>query len=232
MSQLKSLQGTWASTIVGSFSSILVTQSATSGNCAASTLGLCTLSDCAVIVPVDAGVVSTAPTNFSAGTLTLTNVLDGGLTIPPDVNNQYILPLPQERLWLDGVPLTISAAGATVPAFTLNADGPSDVVLTQPACGPTTCPAINRSSDLTVSWTGRSGLATFGLVAGLRSVVCQSPASAGQFVIPAAALSYLPAGNADLSVGAQVITPAQLVGPFLIQAVISGATTGRPTTLQ
>jgi hypothetical protein len=45
-------------------------------------------------------------------------------------------------------------------------------------------------------------------------------------------LSLLPAGNVELAVGATVRTPAQLVGPFLIEAVTSSASPSKTTLLQ
>ncbi|MDP3502659.1 MAG: hypothetical protein Q8S33_20135 [Myxococcales bacterium] len=231
INQTSSPQGAWNSTVLASFMSVLVTESVVSARCASTILGDCRFSDCTVQVPVDAGLVATAPTQFSAGPLTFTGLIDGGFTLPPDVNSLY-LSSGTQRLWLDGAQVAITAPGAAVPPFTVAFEGPSSLTLQLPLCGPQSCPAISRATDLTVRWTGQTGTASVGLNIGGKLLACQAPASAGQLVIPAAALSRLPTGNADFQLSASSSPPPQLVGGFLLQSTITSAKSALSVTLQ
>jgi hypothetical protein len=147
----------------------------------------------------------------SAGTLTITggqapvvlapvvdSLTDGGLAFTYDVSTVATPISP-------GDSLTITATGATVPAFSVDLVVPQPVTLTSPdpagamsASGWT----ISRSRDLPFAWTGGStGNVRFwvGQSVGATSTIidCEAPASSGSGVIPAAALGYLtpaPAG--------------------------------------
>jgi hypothetical protein len=107
-------------------------------------------------------------------------------------------------LWSGGETITVTAAGADVPAFTAHATAPARVTVTAPAAGMLTLP---RSADLTVTWTnGGAGEVHLTLDADPSaplqgsSLDCRFPSSAGTATVPSAALQLLPAGHAQLQI--------------------------------
>jgi hypothetical protein len=154
---------------------------------------------CTLIVPLTHQIFSDVGT-FSAGTLALTSSGESPVTFLPgglDGGIQYGGRLPQA--FPQGSTFTVSASGATAPAFSVTVRMPDPFVLTAPslsddAGAPLT---VSRSSDLPVTWTaGTVGMAQLGVSdkAGMTAVECLFPESAGAGVIPAALLSQLPAG--------------------------------------
>jgi hypothetical protein len=180
----------------------------------------------ATVLEIDAGAGScivtqlTTPTtghftpavvaSVSAGTITLVDGQKSALLIPQvqplaDGGSSlgYVLS-PASMRFLPGDTLTISASGATVPAFSAEIIVPKAVTLIQPDLRSSSLTVV-RSRDLPVVWTGggATGEVTFGLNedvgATTTSVSCRSPASTGRAVIPASALGYLTASSASSS---------------------------------
>lgn len=160
-------------------------------SCTTKTSGGCTLSICQVPEPAK-------PPYASAGTLTLT----GGartLTLTPNADKSYTTLVDNtQTLWNGGEPLTLTASGADVPAFTTQLTAPTPVVITSPlppgAGGPI---SISRASDLQMTWTGGNGKVRGGIsvsyASSTASLICVAAASAGSYTLPAAMIAQLPA---------------------------------------
>jgi hypothetical protein len=130
------------------------TRSGSTGiSCTHTTVGACTVDDCD---NGDGGMVTF--TSDSAADLTLAGTLaDGGvkMTFGSSGYSPYDF---QGRLWNPGDMITLSAAGATVPAFSgKTITGPGDLIVTSPNCGGSDCGSLSRSADLNVAWTGNPG---------------------------------------------------------------------------
>jgi len=139
------------------------------------------------------------------------------------------------------------AGGSNVPAFTWSMTLPSNVV-------PTNLPSkVNRSQDLTLTWSGGAGfnvVTIFGytgvpVTAGQLSYVefiCNADASAGQFTIPSSILMLLPTNGfgrsgvagVNLQLGGVPLIRSTVAGsPGLDAGVLSGfITTGAVATVQ
>jgi hypothetical protein len=170
------------------------------------------------VVPIDAGPSSctvtqtTRPTasasrvlprlmSVSAGTITMVGAMS--LVLAPQVYSlgdggtsvRYAVP-PGSTGFPPGQPLTITASGATVPAFSLAISVPTAIAVTQPDLNASPL-TIVRSMDLPIAWTGGGpvGNVNFSLLQDVGGttidVQCSAPSSAGHGVIPASALSYL-----------------------------------------
>jgi hypothetical protein len=143
-----------------------------------------------------AGSASTSPI-VSAGTLTLSgDPMGTGVTVTPGdgpANPDFYAYDGDAMLFSAGQTLTVSASGATVPAF-----GPESIVA--PALPVLVAPVavsgfyrIPTSADFVVQWTGgqAGGTFTFSAVGadGAQYLSCQWPASLGQGTIPRAILA-------------------------------------------
>lgn len=185
--------------------------------CTTSTVGACRISNCAAAAdagtPPDGGMVS-------AGDLTITGLADGGVTLMPGaMGYQKVISGP---LFVPGAPIGVSAAGATVPAFTAQVNAPTGATLTMPVCAQSTCPAISKAAGLTLTWTGGVGTVAIEVLGGSDEVSCEFPAAAGTATIPAAALASLPTGSASLFFNTQNSTTVQ-AGLFPVKVTASEA---------
>jgi hypothetical protein len=160
---------------------------------------------------------STSPPIVSAGTLTLSGGTMGtGVPVTPGDGpaNPDFYAYDGDSIQLRaGQTLTVSASGATVPAF-----GPASIVA--PALPVLVAPAavsgfytIPTSADLVVEWTGGEAGGTFSFVAqgadGTRYLECEWPASLGQGTIPRAILAPFAGTSNDgatIDYGQQVAT--------------------------
>jgi hypothetical protein len=160
----------------------------------------------------------------SAGTLTLTGGVDSPLSFSPtDAADgvEYAARLPVA--FMAGSTFTITASGATVPAFSIPVRMPDPIQLTAPSFStdPNAPPVtISRSSDLPVAWTaGTSGTVDVQVLvsgdAGVTEVECLFPESAGAGVVPASLLGQLPPGSGQLSVNTKA-TPTLTVDDWSI----------------
>jgi hypothetical protein len=143
--------------------------------CATTAMGDCTLTDCDAVAdaPPDGGVVG-------AGTLTITGLADGGLTLMGGPSGYF--QSVTGPVFAAAAVLSVAASGGPVPAFTA------------PGCPQGTCPAFSRAAWLPVSWTGGTGTIAVTVVVGRAQVLCQFPASSGTGLVPAVALASLPGG--------------------------------------
>ncbi len=167
--------------------------------------GACSLATCvgSGIVAADAGVI-TATIGTSMVTLTPTNAQ----------YNQTAAPL------TPGATIQVSAAGATVPAFTA---GPVTMPSTVAVSAPTTGSMMSKASPLTVTWTAGTGNVYVNLsqttnggpypASHARTIRCTFPSQDGTATVPADIVGGLEAGMA-----------VQLVVAGLdVMTVISGA---------
>lgn len=97
---------------------------------------------------------STGPAAVSAGTLTISGGnLGGGTAVTPDSSNAYNYTA-MGSMFSAGQTLTVSASGATVPAFgPESVVAPPSIVITAPTANGGTY-TIPTSADLSVVWTG------------------------------------------------------------------------------
>jgi hypothetical protein len=163
--------------------------------------GPCLVTTCPAQAPSDAGTVSLV----TAGALTVTGGAfgDAGVEIGPDSLGSYLYNT-TGPMFAAGDTLTVTGAGATVPAFaaqTLVAPGP--ITLTAPM-GDGGTVDISTSNDLTVSWTGGTAgdkvyldLSAFFTSGASASALCNWDSAAGTGTVPAAALAPLAAGTAQ-----------------------------------
>jgi len=134
------------------------------------------------------------PTDVSAGTLTISGGSLGSVVVMPGTGNSYSYT--SAATFSPGQTLTVTASGATVPAF-----GPESV--TAPAVAVLTVPAatsgtymISTAADLSLVWTGGQAGAQL-IVEGTSSgtpqsyFTCTWDASLGQATIPHAILAGL-----------------------------------------
>jgi hypothetical protein len=154
--------------------------------CTGTTSGACTYFSCSS---------STTPVGLSAGTL----VISGGsiptsVTISPDADNMYSYEA-QGALFTAGQTLSVSASGATVPAFgPVSLVAPGLPILVSPANVGGTY-TIPTSVDLAVAWSGGEAGAVMMLEGTLQGSLnyfeCEWDASAGAGVVPQAVLAGL-----------------------------------------
>lgn len=131
---------------------------------------------------------------FDAGLITIAGTRPG-LTLAPDMYSHYTEIHQMQTLFSGGEPLTITASGGEVPAFTEQLTAPSQITITTPPA-PTGDLIIPVAQDFMVGWTGGNGLVqvALGNLGGGDLVVCRFQASAGSGVIPQAMLAQLDNG--------------------------------------
>jgi hypothetical protein len=184
------------------------------GDCTVTTHGDCKVRTCT-------GGTPSTPTSVSAGTITVEG--KETLILTPDATNDYELAGGTGLLWDPGQTITISAAGAEVPAFTHALQASSPVTVTSPAAPPADTPlSLDRSKDFVLTWTGGTtgAVTTLWKVEGTDpfvSIQCAFAASDGEGTVPAAALQALPeSGSGDiLLVGGRLDTIA--TGVYTVQ---------------
>jgi hypothetical protein len=167
--------------------------------CTEVVVGTCTVTDCSALI--DAGVPPNG-VQVSAGSLTFTGLADGGVTLSPGLGGTYSQTF-TGAVFVEGMPLGVSATGAEVPAFAAQVVAPARARVTAPQCPQGTCPETSKSVGFAVSWTGGSGDVAVKVISSGVRVECLYSASAGSGAVPPAALATLPAGMALLYVSTQ-----------------------------
>jgi hypothetical protein len=175
-----------------------------STNCTTSTVGDCQVIDCPP-GNSDAGSSFTGDGGTgamldSAGDITIAgSLVDGGITLTY-ANGLYHSSAPLTgRYFNGGATLTVSAAGATVPAFSgKSVTAPGDITITAPTCATSMCGTISASSDFNVTWTGTATTVRTTVIssksgAGSATLFCNFASSPG--TIGAAAMSKLRSGS-------------------------------------
>jgi hypothetical protein len=170
-----------------------------------------TVGACAVTVYTTLATTNSPPVDESAGMITVT----GGsqpVSLVPDATGKYTSANGGIDLFTGGEMITVTAAGATVPAFTATLVAPAPINLTAPA-QPTSGPLlVDRTKDLVFTWmNGGVGTVMVSLAGtgGPASMSCTFPSAAGTGTIPQAALATLPpSSKGPFGIGA---TSAQLI---------------------
>lgn len=172
-----------------------------------------TFGPCLVIGGCTGTVMIGTSTAASAGQVTIT----GGtptVMIAPNASNQYAGFSQSSPLWTTATTLTVSAAGATVPAFSTMLTAPAQPDFTTPTFPASTSLTIDRSTDFHVAWTGgNGGTVTLQLqtnTAQAEFVRCIYDSSSNSATIPTAALQQVQAG-ATGNLAMSVTSTAQLV---------------------
>ncbi len=131
-----------------------------------------------------------------------------GASAPPGISDQ---PLPPP--YLEPGTITVSSAAGNFEVGPINAAltvPASTAALTWTNLDAISTAGIDRSADLTFTWTGGDPASEYAVLAGAVilpgmtdkiqiavAFVCTEKISAGQFTVPSAVLSALPASNAD-----------------------------------
>jgi hypothetical protein len=151
--------------------------------CASEVQGECTIGSCTTATWQSAGVITVATTA-------------GSIQIDPGADNSYPTKASQAPLYTPGETITISALGATVPAFNGTLVAPGKPTLTSPLAQQGML-VIDRSHDFAFAWTGGGSQDVWMTISGgnyMKWIACRYPASAGHATIPKAVLATLPAG--------------------------------------
>ncbi|MCU0701705.1 MAG: hypothetical protein MUC96_34795 [Myxococcaceae bacterium] len=212
--------------ISGSFTS--VSGPAGASPCVESTVSNCTTTVCdfAMGGGADAGTTSTLD---SAGMLSVAGTrVDGGVTLAPGAMGTYSRTF-MSQLWGGGETLTVAATGAAVPAFSQTVAAPTDLNVTAPDCPLSSCPAINKTMPLVVSWTG-GGTSTVVVNVSVNDTAanrlgtffCTFPASAGTGMIPASVLGVVPAGTGVITIQ-PTNTTRFMAGSYQVTLTASGS---------
>ncbi len=126
-------------------------------SCVSSTSGSCNVLDC---LYADDGGAPPDSTQVSAGTISVAGTLvDGGVMMTFSADGGYFdgysAVFTSYSPWRGGETLTVSATGATVPAFTdKTVTAPADLIVTTPACPQGDCGAIDGTAAFHLTWTG------------------------------------------------------------------------------
>lgn len=150
--------------------------------------GPCRVSTCTQPLPVNAQ---------SAGMISVT----GGLSpveLTPDGESLYATANPG-KFFGGGMPLVVSAPGASVPAFSSTIASPTPSTLTAPDTGAGF--SIDRTEGVTLQWNPSGGSLVFSMSrSGADPIVCTFASSAGVGTIPPAAIAGFPTGIASYSI--------------------------------
>jgi hypothetical protein len=121
------------------------------------------------------------------------------ITLSPQADKSYnSLSDSTHALWQGGETLTVSAAGADVPAFSATVIGPANSTVTMPADPSPAMLTVDRSMDLTLAWTGGSQTLKVDVVTVGATIECRFSASAGTGTISKSLLGMLSAGAGNL----------------------------------
>jgi hypothetical protein len=175
--------------------------------CPRTTMGSCSIERCPIAPPMDAGTADAGPGSSMpvAGQVT---VMGDSMTlmIDPASSGQYAVS-GTGALYTPGAAVTLSAAGAEVPAFSLVVNAPDSIVISAPDLAiPLVVP---RASDYTFTFAAPTVASTvtvalFGSDATTRvSIACEYDSSTGTAVVPATVLAELPSGTGNVTVSTE-----------------------------
>lgn len=203
-------------------------------SCTESKEGDCTITECDLGPTPDGGTETDAGTTKSphAGEIAIKSASEIKLT--PDADGKYDGKSEQSRLWTNGGDISVTAAGADVPAFETSLKGPSAVEVTAPAW-PALGAAleIDRANDLEITWSDGGAGSVQAMVSSstddtkkVATVSCVFKSDTGGGKIPKAALSKLIAGDkASISVHAATIEEVSAGDWKVSVAAMTSATT-------
>ena len=151
----------------------------------------------------DAGVTLTTA---SAGAILVKDGTTSIANISPGTNNIYSITSTNNPsvTWKPGDTLAVSAAGATVEAFSGNITTATELTGVTPALSYTTPATVPIASNLAVSWTAGNGINVRVLLAAAKgtaadgSITCVVPDSAGTVSVPSALLGKFATGDTGL----------------------------------
>ncbi len=204
--------------IVASFAKVEGATSGTPGTspCTTTTEGSCVVQECDLTQAGGGG-------NAEAGTPKIVNVSAGDITVKateevtltPDAENKYELKSGTTELFAGGEDISVTAKGATIPAFDQTLKAPSTFTLTTPAApNPGEKVAVDSGGAFDFEWTdGTEGTINATLMTmntGEKSVTvtCSFQAKDNKGTVPAAAVGKLIKGATlgTYSVGAASAT--------------------------
>jgi hypothetical protein len=182
----------------------------------------------------DAGVSDggAALTTASAGALLVKDGTTSIANISPGTNNVYSIASTNNPsvTWKPGDTLAVSAAGATVEAFSGNLMTASEFAGVTPVLS-TTATTIPIASNLTVSWTQGNGSGVTVFLAALKgtkddgAITCAAPDSAGTISVPSALLGKFTTGDTGLMTLRRTTT-TQVNAPNATVEMIGGTSAG------
>jgi hypothetical protein len=201
--------------------------------CTSVAIGPCTAVRC--VIDPNAG-PPVIPAGTSAGDITVVGAGASTATLMFGADAQYSSATGMAGFFSGGDAITLTAAGGAIDAFgpkTLIA--PGEVVFTAPACTMGSCPGIDRTVDMPVSWTGGgAGNVQVAIETAAETlstaVSCVFKATAGTAVVPAGALAMLDQADGNSITALQIMFPIDSVA-FTVgeQASVTFAVQSSPT---
>lgn len=202
--------------------------------CTKTTVGMCTALVCTFATPAaDAGTtMPPAPKpELNAGNITVTGMGDAGaavLTYGPIGDAGYAgyrALNASGRFFKPGDTIrAVGAGGPDLPAFgAQTVVAPGDITLTSPACAASSCPPLDRTMDLAVTWTGGGAgdlIAELSTISDTTSatILCTFNAAGGTGSISKTLLSKLEkAGDPNIT-GIEVFAPTNAGASFNVGA--------------
>jgi len=185
------------------------------GGCAASVNGSCTMFSCPP--------PGNNSMNDSAGNVTISGgQLVSPITLTPNGTGVYTSVAGPSRAFNPGNNIRFQGVGASggVGPFDQSVPAPSDVTLTTPVFSTTSPFTVNRSANLTASWTPVASpvgevtisLAQLSAVEVAVGAICRFPISAGTATISSAILGMIPAGSGSISITAVNLVTVNVSG--------------------
>lgn len=170
---------------------------ATTPSCAGTQSG-----SCCFLPATDGGTAtdggSSSITLLSAGAITFTDNGTAIANISPQTNNAYGIASTNNPSvkWSSGDTLKVSAAGATISAFTGNLATAADFAGLSPTLSYTTATTVTASAGMTISWTPGTGT-TVGVLVDAKggAITCSVDDSAGTVTVPAQLLQNYASGT-------------------------------------
>jgi|HubBroStandDraft_5_1064220.scaffolds.fasta_scaffold215250_2 hypothetical protein len=173
-------------------------------SCATSTIGACTINPCLSPPPSVTGSDVTNAGQVTVATSTTTQAIE------PQSDGDYATQTFDAAPWMaGGESITLAWAhfpgSTTQPGGTFVAETPAYVTLSPGSPFADATSTLDRTADLTFSWTSDTAPASTDLVgvyfdSGSTQVGCNFDASAGTGVVPAAALQALGAGAGNFDI--------------------------------
>lgn len=158
-------------------------------------------------------------------------MIDGGsvgVMLSPDAMNHYAK---QEstttNLHAGGDAITVTATGATIPAFTRTLTAPSYIDVTSPAQPADGDPLpIDRTKDLVFGWDG-GGAGDLVVLLGdaTTSMTCKLPTAPGTGAIPAAALAKLAPSSSGFFLMQAASRTDVVVDDWTVQVIVASSLT-------
>ena len=213
------------------------TSGAAATHCTDANDGACSSADCSLDATYDG--TTSFDRSASAGTLTFGGgaLADGSVTMPFADGHYAFATFPSPGApWKANDPITVTAAGGTVPAFTASVIAPAPAaVLTTPNLSRSTAVTADRATSLAIAWTGATAgpvvwILQSATTARIVSTTCTFDGASGAAEVPATVLARFPAGTAT-AIFAPINTQKITSGSYKIGLSVQGSATNGTGTV-